>query len=549
MSRQGLLLPLLLFIVTSSLHVSHSRSEIRCEEYPPFGCNNTTSFNRDSFNKGFLFGVASSAYQIEGAQGRGLNIWDGFTHRYPTKGKGKATGDIAAGSYLHYKADIDVMKEIGVDSYRFSIAWSRIIPRGKACRGVNEEGISYYNNLINGLVSKGIKPFVTLFHWDLPQTLQDEYEGFLDHQIIEDFKNYAELCFQRFGDRVKNWITINQPYTIPTRGYATGTDAPGRCSSWLNKNCYAGDSATEPYIVAHHVLLAHATVVDLYKQKYQKIHEGEIGVTMITRWFLPYSNSDENLKAAERAKEFFHGWFMDPLTKGHYPLIMEQMLKKRLPRFTAKEALLVKGSYDFIGVNYYMTQFAKSVPPENPNRLSVMTDSQARLSYVNEDGPISPCPFGDDYYRPRGILDVLEYFKTNYGNPKVYITENGFRSLDGSALVEEIKNDQNRTDFICTHLCFVRSAIEKGCQVKGYFVWSLGDNYEFCDGYTVRFGLTYIDFANIADDRDLKSSGKWYQEFLKPNQNVITQVQDYSSQHFLDDQVKEKERCVIGQTS
>ncbi|KAF8080001.1 hypothetical protein N665_0982s0003 [Sinapis alba] len=459
MIHQGLFMPILIFCILSSLYFSHGTLETTCGEYPPFNCNNTASFNRDNFSKGFLFGVASSAYQalilfqssihdiivslatmhmqtkatcinemkvgIEGAQGRGLNIWDGFTHRYPTKGKDKSTGDIAAGSYLHYKADIDVMKEIGVDAYRFSVAWSRIIPRGKASRGVNEEGIAYYNNLINGLVSKGIKPFVTLFHWDLPQTLQDEYEGFLDHQIIEDFKNYAEICFQRFGDRVKNWITINQPYTIPTRGYATGTDAPGRCSAWLNQNCYAGDSATEPYIVAHHVLLAHATVVDLYKQKYQLIQAGEIGITMITRWFLPYNKSDENLKAVERAKEFFHGWFMDPLRKGDYPLIMKQILKERLPRFTATEALLVKGSYDFIGVNYYMTQFAKAVPPANPNRLSVMTDSQTHLSYINEDGPISRCPFGDVYYHPRGILNVLEYFKVNYGNPKVYITENG----------------------------------------------------------------------------------------------------------------------------
>ncbi|KFK43731.1 hypothetical protein AALP_AA1G165100 [Arabis alpina] len=496
------------------------------QDYPPFGCNNTASFNRDSFDKSFLFGVASSAYQTEGAQGRGLNIWDGFTLRYPEKGKDKANGVIAAGSYMHYKADLDVMKEMGVDSYRFSIAWSRIIPRGKANRGVNEEGITYYNNIINGLISRGITPFVTIYHWDLPQTLQDEYEGFLDHQIIEDLRNYADVCFQRFGDRVKNWITINQPYTIPTRGYATGTDAPGRCSTWLNKNCYAGDSAIEPYIVAHHLLLSHATIVDLYKQKFQRIQGGEIGITMVTRWFLPYNNSDENLKATERAKEFFHGWFMDPLTKGDYPLIMKQILKERLPQFTAKEASLVKGSYDFIGVNYYMTQFARNIPHVDPNRFNVMTDSRAELSYVNEDGPISPCPFGDVYYRPRGILDVLEYFKEKYDNPKVYITENGFRSLDGNWLPEKIKNDQDRTEFICSHLCFVRSAIGKGCQVKGYFVWSMGDNYEFCDGYTVRFGLTYIDFANITDDRDLKSSGKWYQEFLKIKQNVFTQVQD-----------------------
>ncbi|KAF8104077.1 hypothetical protein N665_0181s0096 [Sinapis alba] len=221
---------------------------------------------------------------------------------------------------------------------------------------------------------------------------------------------------------------------------------------------------------------------------------------------------------------------MDPLRKGDYPLIMKQILKERLPRFTATEALLVKGSYDFIGVNYYMTQFAKAVPPANPNRLSVMTDSHTHLSYINKDGPISRCPFGDVYYHPRGILNVLEYFKENYGNPKVCITENGFRSLDSNRLADEIKNDHERIEFICSHLCFIRSAIE-----SGYFVWSLGDNYEFCDGYTVRFGLTYIDFANITHIRDLKSSGKWYQEFLKPKQNVITKVQDYHSQRFLDD--------------
>ncbi|KAG2239207.1 hypothetical protein Bca52824_090067 [Brassica carinata] len=309
---------------------------------------------------------------------------------------------------------------------------------------------------------------------------------------------------KRFGDRVKNWITINQPYTIPTRGYATGTDAPGRCSAWLNQNCYAGDSASEPYIVAHHVLLSHATVVDLYKQKYQLIQGGEIGITMITRWFLPYNNSEENLKAVERAKEFFHGWYVyGSANQGTLSINHEANIERETSRFTAIEALLVKGSYDFIGVNYYMTQFAKAVPPANPNRLSVMTDSQTHLSYINEDGPISRCAFE--------VLIVIGW------------------PMKSKTIMRELNL------YAVIFVSFDQPSSQNGCQVKGYFVWSLGDNYEFCDGYTVRFGLTYIDFANITHLRDLKSSGKWYQEFLKPKENVITKVQDYHSQRFLDD--------------
>ncbi|XP_010541744.1 PREDICTED: myrosinase 2-like isoform X2 [Tarenaya hassleriana] len=401
-------------------------AEKACEERQPFTCNSTDSFNRGSFKPGFIFGAASSAYQVEGTEGRGLNIWDGFTHRYPVKGgPDKRNGDIACGSYKHYQKDVDVMVDMGVDAYRFSIAWSRIIPRGKASRGVNEEGIEYYNKLLDSLEAKGIKPFVTIFHWDLPQTLQDEYEGFLDRQIIDDFKDYAEICFKRFGHRVKHWMTINQIYTISTRGYATGTDAPGRCSSWLNRNCYDGDSGTEPYIVAHNLLLAHATVVDLYRRKYQKIQGGQIGITMITRWFIPRDDSDESLKAAERAKEFYHGWFMDPLTKGYYPPIMRKMVGDRLPRFSATESLLVKGSYDFVGINYYLTDYTYSIDPNPPHRLHMMNDSLAGTSFHNHKGPIGPSFGIDSHYYPRGILKVLESFREKYDNPMIYITENG----------------------------------------------------------------------------------------------------------------------------
>lgn len=522
MNLRGVSLLLLLVVLC---WVQCNANDLKCEENQPFTCNNTAVFNRSLFDDKFVFGVASSAYQIEGGRGRGLNVWDGFTHRYPAKGgPDEANGDKACEAYPEYNKDLDVMGQLGVGGYRFSLAWSRIIPRGKVSRGINEEGVTYYNNLINGLLEKGIEPFVTLFHWDLPQTLQDEYEGFLDPQIIDDFRDYAEVCFERFGDRVKKWITINQIYTIPTRGYAMGTDAPGRCSAWLKKKCYAGDSGTEPYIVAHNALLAHATVVDLYRMKYKEFQKGEIGIVMITRWFLPYDNTQENIDAAERAKVFFINWFMDPLTYGDYPLMMKQMVGERMPNFTTEESLLVKGSYDFLGVNYYMTQYAQAIPPNPPNRLYVFNDSLANLVYENEDGPIGPWFYGTDYYYPKGILHVLEYLKHNYGNPTMYITENGYRS-NGTCSFDEAVNDYNRTDYLCSHICFIRQAIHNGCNVKGYFAWSLGDNYEFNAGYSVRFGLSYVDFANLTADRDLKSSGKWYQKFLSPEKEVLPLIQ------------------------
>ncbi|KAG7605348.1 Glycoside hydrolase superfamily [Arabidopsis thaliana x Arabidopsis arenosa] len=479
--------------------------EITCEETKPFTCNQTDRFNRKHFDDDFIFG-------IEGGKGRGLNVWDGFTHRYPEKGgPDLGNGDSTCGSYEHWQKDIDVMTELGVDGYRFSLAWSRIAPRGKVKRGINQAGVKYYNDLIDGLLAKNITPFVTLFHWDLPQVLQDEYEGFLNHEIIDDFKDYANLCFKIFGDRVKNWITINQLYTVPTRGYAMGTDAP------------------EPYIVAHNQLLAHAKVVHLYRKKYKPKQRGEIGVVMITRWFVPYDSTQANIDATERNKEFFLGWFMEPLTKGKYPDIMRKLVGRRLPKFNKKEAKLVKGSYDFLGINYYQTQYVYAIPANPPNRLTVLNDSLSAFSYENKDGPIGPWFNADSYYHPRGILNVLEHFKTKYGNPLVYITENGYSSPGGDTPALDVIADSNRTDYICSHLCFLRKAIkESGCNVKGYFAWCLGDNYEFGKGFTVRYGLSYVDFANITADRDLKDSGKWYKNFL----NGTTKVPD-ENQNFL----------------
>uniref|UniRef100_A0A1S3X918 Furcatin hydrolase n=1 Tax=Nicotiana tabacum TaxID=4097 RepID=A0A1S3X918_TOBAC len=225
-------------------------------------------FNRSNFPSDFIFGAASASYQYEGAaneDGKGPSIWDTFTHNHPERIADRSNGDVALDFYHRYKDDIKLMKFEGLNGFRFSISWSRVLPYGKPCRGVNKEGIAFYNNLINELLAKGIQPMVTLFHWDLPQVLEDEYLGFLNPQIIYDFRDYVELCFKEFGDRVKLWTTINEPSGYALTGYDLGIFPPLRCSI----GCIAGNSATEPYIVAHHLLLAHAQAAKLYRVKYQ----------------------------------------------------------------------------------------------------------------------------------------------------------------------------------------------------------------------------------------------------------------------------------------
>ncbi|KAF8095684.1 hypothetical protein N665_0326s0026 [Sinapis alba] len=494
--------------------------EITCEENAPFTCSNTDKLSSKNFGKDFIFGVASAAYQIEGWRGRGVNTWDVFSHRYPEKsGADLKNGDTTCESYTRWKKDVEIMGELNATGYRFSFAWSRIAPKGKVSRGVDQAGLDYYHNLIDALLEKNITPFVTLFHWDLPQTLQDEYEGFLDRQIIQDFKDYADLCFKEFGGKVKHWITINQLYTVPTRGYALGSDAPGRCSPMVDtkQRCYGGNSSTEPYIVAHNQLLAHAAAVDLYRNNYA-FQKGKIGPVMITRWFLPYDESDPAcIEAAERMNEFFHGWYMEPLTKGRYPDIMRQIVGTRLPNFTEDEAELVAGSYDFLGLNYYVTQYAKPKPNPYPSeKHTAMDDAGVDLTFKNSRGEYPGPVFAEDansYYYPKGIYYVMDYFKTKYGNPLIYITENGISTPGSESRCEAIA-DYKRINYHCSHLCFLSKVIkEKGVNVRGYFAWALGDNYEFGKGFTVRFGLSYVNWDDL-NDRNLKESGKWYQRFI-----------------------------------
>ncbi|KAL2514181.1 Beta-glucosidase 17 [Forsythia ovata] len=343
----------------------------------------STPLNRTSFPSDFVFGAASSAYQYEGAakeDGRGPSIWDNFTHKYPGKILDRSNGDIANDFYHRYKDDIKLMEFIGINAFRFSISWSRILPYGTLSKGVNKEGISFYNNLINELLSKGLQPFPTIYHWDLPQALQDEYGGFLSPRIVDDFRDFAEVCFKEFGDRVKHWVTMNEPYIFILGGYDLGIMAPGRCSSWMNNDCPGGNSAIEPYIAGHLMLLCHAQTVKLYREKYKPYQKGQIGIVLISHWFVPYSKRQADVKAAQRALDFMLGWFLNPLTYGDYPKSMHTLLGKRLPNFTHEEAELVKGSYDFLGLNYYTSFYAANLPAVNTVNTSILTDSKANLT-------------------------------------------------------------------------------------------------------------------------------------------------------------------------
>ncbi|KEH30278.1 putative beta-glucosidase [Medicago truncatula] len=485
----------------------------------PLHLQEFSDFNRTSFPPGFVFGTASSAFQYEGAVregGKGPSIWDTFTHKYPEKIRDRHNGDVADDSYHRYKEDIGIMKDLNMDAYRFSISWSRVLPKGKFSGGVNQEGINYYNDLINEVLAKGMQPYVTLFHWDVPQALEDEYDGFLSRRIVDDFRDYAELCFKEFGDRVKHWITLNEPWSVSMNAYAYGKFAPGRCSDWLNLNCTGGDSGTEPYLAAHYQLLAHAAAVKLYRTKYQASQNGKIGITLLSHWYEPASQAKSDVDAALRGLDFMFGWYMHPITKGNYPKSMRSLVGNRLPRFSKKESKNLKGSFDFLGLNYYSSFYAADAPHPRNARPAIQTDSLINATFEHNGKPLGPMSASSWLcIYPRGFRQLLLYVKKHYNDPVIYITENGRDEFNDPTLsLEESLLDTDRIDYFYRHLYYLQTAIRDGVNVKGYFAWSLLDNFEWESGFSLRFGLVFVDFKDNLK-RHPKLSAHWFKNFLK----------------------------------
>ncbi|CAH8360922.1 unnamed protein product [Eruca vesicaria subsp. sativa] len=465
-------------------------------------CSNV--YSRKDFPKGFAFGAAASAYQWEGAvdeDGRTPSVWDTFVHS-----RNQANGEIACDGYHKYKEDVQLMVQTGLNAYRFSISWSRLIPNGRG--HVNPKGLQFYKNFIELLVSHGIQPHVTLYHYDHPQYLDNEYGGWLNRRIIEDFTAYADVCFREFGNHVKFWNTINEANIYTIGGYSDGLTPPGHCSS--RSICSSGNSSTEPYIVGHNLLLAHASASRLYKQKYKDIQGGSVGFSVFALGFTPTSSAND-LIAVQRAKAFLFGWMLGPLTYGDYPDEMKRTLGSRLPVFTEEESALVKDSSDFIGVIHYLAASVTSVTHvKSQSDPGFFTDMGVSLKSMKL------CLFSLDQYAivPWAMEAVLEYIKESYGNPPIYILENG-------TPMKQILKDTPRIEFLQAYIGAVLNSIRKGSNARGYFVWSFMDLYELLSGYDYSFGLYYVNFSDPHRKRIPKLSAHWYSAFLKDNTTFL----------------------------
>ncbi|CAI0439010.1 unnamed protein product [Linum tenue] len=473
--------------------------------------------SRSHFPDGFLFGTTTSAYQIEGAyldDGKGLSNWDVFCH-VPGNIKENGNGDTADNHYNLFLEDIELMHSLGVTAYRLSISWTRILPRGRYGE-VNPMGIMFYNRILDHLVLKGIEPFVTIHHHDIPQELADRYGGWLSPLMQEDFVHFARICFESFGHKVKHWATINEANLFVDMAYIRGWYPPSHCSPPFGK-CSAGNSDVEPLIALHNMILAHGKAVKIYRQEFQGKQGGSIGIVLHAMWYEPLrANNELDQQAVTRGLAFGVGWLLDPLVYGDYPSEMRLFLGDALPRFTVDEMDYLKGSIDYIGINHYLTLYAKDCLHSS---CAPGGSDHAIRGYVYTTGDRDGVPIGQPtgnarfFVVPGGLKNIVNYMKQRYNNMPMYVTENGYAPPPGEEVqLNQILHDVKRIDYHKSYLAAVASSIRDGADVRGYFAWSLMDNFEWIDGYTVRYGLYYVDRTTLK--RIPKISALWYRDFL-----------------------------------
>jgi len=442
------------------------------------------------FPDNFLWGAATSAYQIEGsplADGAGPSIWHRFSH---TAGRtaNDETGDVACDHYRRYADDVALMRELGLNAYRFSVSWSRVLPQGRG--RVNPAGIGFYDRLVDALLSAGIQPNVTLYHWDLPAALDDR-GGWLNPDIPLWFAEYARVVFDKLDDRVTMWATLNEPWVITDGGYLNGALAPG------HRNLYEAPIAT------HHLLRAHAAAVETYRA----VGTHRIGIVVNLEPKYAATEGDEDRAAVRRADAYMNRQYLDPLFLGAYPDEMREIFGDAWPEHATSELEYLKQPIDFLGVNYYTRSVTQNDPSAWPVRAGRV--DQPRHVYTETNWEVYP----------DGLTDTLTWVTERYGRIPIYVTENGAAFYDPPQPIDGRVDDPLRVAYYRAHLTAAHSALCKGVDLRGYYAWSLLDNYEWSLGYSKRFGIVHVDYAT--QQRTPKASARFYSEVIRTNGAVL----------------------------
>ncbi len=441
-----------------------------------------------NFPKDFIWGVAASAYQIEGAwneDGRGESIWDRFAHT-PYHIQTGENADLACDHYHRMPEDVALIKQFCFPYYSFTISWPRVVPAGEG--PANKKGLDFYDRLVDELLKAGIQPKATLYHWDLPQNLQDK-GGWPNRDTADRFAEYARFVFDRLADRVNIWCTHNEPWVAAFLGYGTGLHAPGICDY------------SQAYQAAHHLLLAHGKTVQVFREGGYK---GEIGLILNLNGLIPASNSQADIDATQRMHDETHALFLDPIFKGEYPQRLFDFIGTHQPTVKAGDVELIRQPMDYMGLNYYNTDVVSYDVFAGLNKARITPYSAAGWGRTDMNWGIDP----------DGLKRELIYVKENYGNPKLYVTENGCALPD----IPDEKGfvaDWDRINYIKSHIHSLHKAIEAGVNVNGYFVWSVFDNFEWERGYGTRFGLIRVNYETM--QRIPKQSAYWFSEIAKQN--------------------------------
>jgi len=439
--------------------------------------------SRFVFPDSFLWGSATSAYQIEGsplADGAGVSNWHRFAHT-PGRVHDDDTGDVACDHYHRWREDVALMHALGMNAYRFSISWSRVLPDGRG--SINPRGLAFYDRLVDAVLEHGIAPMITLYHWDLPAALDDR-GGWLNPDIAHWFADYAQVLFRKLDDRVRLWATLNEPWVVTDAGYLHGVLAPGHRSLY------------EPPIVTHNLLRAHGAAVQAYRAEGRH----EIGIVVNLEPKYAASEREEDIAAAARADAYMNRQFLDPVFLARYPEELAEIFGEAWPQWPAEDFETINQAIDFLGVNYY----TRGVMKHDPHAWPVCTSHvrQPRATHTQTRWEVYP----------QGLTDMLGWVAERYGNPPVYITENGAAFYDPPAAPEDGIDDPLRVAYLRDHLRAAHAALERGVDLRGYFAWSLLDNFEWAHGYSKRFGIVHVDYAT--QKRTPKASAKFYSNVI-----------------------------------